>query len=319
MTAAQSITDDGARRRVEAVRRFNRFYTRRIGVLQQGLLNSSFSLTEVRVLYELAHRHEPSASELCTALDLDAGYLSRMLRAFDKQHLIERERTAADGRRTRLRLSAAGRRAFARLDARAAAQIGTMLGGMSPKEQQRLVDALHTVETILGAGGDAGAAAERSFVIRPPEPGELGWVVQRHGAVYASEYGWNQEFEALVASIVAKFAHRHDPRRERCWIADRDGAPVGCVLLVKQSASVARLRLLLVEPSARGLGIGARLVDECVRFARGAGYRKMVLWTNSVLRAARRTYERAGFRLTEQGPHHSFGHDLVEQTWQLEL
>jgi DNA-binding MarR family transcriptional regulator/N-acetylglutamate synthase-like GNAT family acetyltransferase len=315
MSNAKLAHNDGMTHRVQAVRRFNRFYTRRIGVLQRRILGSAFSLTEVRVLYELAHCDGLSAAELCAQLDLDAGYVSRIVQAFGKRGLLARAASASDGRRIRLRLTAKGRHAFAQLDGRAAQEIEALLEQLPAGEQQRLVAALQTVETLLGGG----APASRAFVLRPPGPGDLGWVVQRHGAIYAHEHGWNREFEALVAKIVVQFAERQDPDRERCWIAERDGAPVGCVFLVRQSRVVARLRLLLVEPSARGLGIGARLVDECIRFARAAQYRKMVLWTNSVLRAARHLYEDAGFQLVQEGQHHSFGHDLVEQTWELAL
>jgi len=300
---------------VEAVRRFNRFWTRRIGVLQQGYLESPFSLTEVRVLYELAHRGGASASELRGELGLDAGYLSRVLRGFERRALISKEPSESDGRRRVLRLTDEGREAFSRLQDRSREDVRAMLDGLSDAEQRRLVGAMATIEGLLGAGPEPG----EPYLLRPPEPGDLGWVVQRHGILYAKEYGWDERFEALVARIVADFVEGRDDARERCWIAERDGEPVGCVFLVKRSEDVAQLRLLLVEPSARGLGIGRRLVRECLRFARRSGYHKVVLWTNNVLQAARRIYEAEGFGLVREERHRSFGHNLVGQTWELEL
>jgi DNA-binding MarR family transcriptional regulator/N-acetylglutamate synthase-like GNAT family acetyltransferase len=302
-------------RRVGAVRRFNRFWTRQIGVLREGYLESSFSLTEVRVLYELAHREETTASELGEELGLDAGYLSRVLRDFEKHGLIHRRPSEADGRRRLLRLTERGREAFAPLDARSRNDIGAMLGSLSVAEQERLVGAMRTIEELLGAR--PGPAVP--YLLRPHWPGDMGWVVHRHGVLYATEYGWDERFEALVAEIVAKFIQQYDPRRERCWIAERDDEIVGCVFLVRESEAIAKLRLLLVEPKVRGLGIGSRLVEECIRFARQAGYRKITLWTNDVLSSARRIYEAMGFRLVHEEPHHSFGHDLVGQTWEVML
>ena len=302
-------------RRVEAVRRFNRFYTRQIGVLQEHLLASPFSLTAARTLYELAHVEETTATHLGEELGLDPGYLSRILRSFRKRGLIEKRPSHADGRQTLLRLTARGAAAFARLNAGSRTQVGAMLKRLPVDARSRLVKAMHTIETLLAAPPEHHGL----YLLRPPQAGDMGWVIQRHGALYAQEYGWNEEFEALVAEIVARFVRRFDAKRERCWIAEQDGENVGSVFLVKRSATVAQLRLLLVEPSARGLGIGARLVDECTRFARQTGYRKITLWTNSVLHAARRIYEKAGYRLVHQGRHHSFGKDLVEQTWELRL
>jgi DNA-binding MarR family transcriptional regulator/GNAT superfamily N-acetyltransferase len=302
-------------RRIAAVRRFNRFYTRQIGLLQDGYLDSPFSLTEVRVLYELAHRDATSASELSRELGIDAGYLSRILRGFERIGLIHREASDSDARRSILRLTEQGREAFAPLDARSQEDIGAMLGGLSDPEQARLVEAMELIERLLGPRGEP----KVPYVLRPHRPGDMGWVVLRHGVLYAREYGWDERFEALVASVVADFIKQYDPRRERCWIAERGGEPVGSVFLVKGPESVAKLRLLLVEPEARGLGIGKHLVDECVRFARSVGYRTLTLWTNSVLIAARHLYEQAGFRLIQSEPHHSFGHDLVGETWELEL
>ncbi len=303
-------------RRVTAMRRFNRFYTRQIGVLQEGLLGSPFSLTEVRVLYELAHREKPTATDLAKALGLDAGYLSRILRGFQRRGLIEKTPSQADGRETLLSLTKKGQRTFAPLDARSSAEIRALVGRLSPDGQTRLVEAMRTIESLLGG---ADPEHQTPFLLRPHQPGDMGWVVHRHGVLYAQEYGWDERFEALVAEIVARFIQNFDPKRERCWIAERDGEIVGSVFLVKQSNTVAKLRLLLVEPKARGLGLGGRLVSECGRFARQAGYRKIVLWTNSVLRAARHIYEAAGYRLTHEERHHSFGHDLVGETWELDL
>jgi DNA-binding MarR family transcriptional regulator/N-acetylglutamate synthase-like GNAT family acetyltransferase len=299
----------------EAVRRFNRFYTRQIGVLQEGLLDSPFSLAEARVLYELSHREQPTAAELCDDLGLDAGYLSRILRGFERRKVIARRRSTTDGRRNLLALTADGRTAFALLDRSARDQIALMLGGLPEGGRGHLLEAMRTIETVLGAA----PAPQASYLLRPHQPGDLGWIVHRHGVLYAEEYRFDAQFEALVAEIVAQFARHHDARREHCWIAERDGAPVGSVVLVQQSDEVAKLRLLLVEPKARGLGIGARLVEECARFARRAGYRRITLWTNSVLHAARHIYEQAGYRLVHQEAHHSFGHDLIGETWELAL
>jgi DNA-binding MarR family transcriptional regulator/GNAT superfamily N-acetyltransferase len=302
-------------RRVAAVRRFSRFYTRQIGVLREGYLESPFSLTEVRVLYELAHRDQTTASELGRELDLDAGYLSRIVGGFERRGLVDKRPSEADGRQSLLRLTEAGWQAVAPLEARAHRDIGTMLERLSEGQQERLVAAMGTIERLLGDRPEPAVP----YVLRPHRPGDMGWVVHRHGVLYAREYGWDERFEALVATVVAQFVEQYDPRRERCWIAERDGESVGSVFLVRKSDAVAKLRLLLVEPEARGLGIGVRLVDECIRFARSVGYREITLWTNSNLLAARQIYERAGFRLVHAEPHHSFGHDLVGETWDLEL
>jgi DNA-binding MarR family transcriptional regulator/GNAT superfamily N-acetyltransferase len=299
----------------ETVRRFNRFYTKKIGVLRQGLLGSPFSLTEARVVYELAHHDQTTATELGRELDLDAGYLSRILRSFLKQGLIHKQLSKTDGRQSLLRLSTEGQAAFANLNSRSQTEVTEMLNGLSPSDQQRLVKAMETIEGLLGDRSEPPVP----YLLRPHQPGDMGWVVSSHGRLYAEEYGWDEQFEALVASIVAKFLQHYDSKWERCWIAERDGENVGSVFLVKESETVAKLRLLIVEPGARGLGLGGRLVDECIRFARRAGYRKMTLWTNNVLLAARHIYERAGFQLVHEEAHHSFGHDLVGETWELEL
>jgi len=307
--------ETGKAARVDAVRRFNRFYTRQIGVLQEGLLQSPFSLAEARVLYEVAHRDGPAAAELGRDLGLDPGYLSRILRGLRRRGLVDRRPSEADGRRSLLGLTRRGRAAFATLDERSRREVGAMLDALPPPGPGRLVEAMGTIERLL----DGAPQPASPYVLRPPQPGDMGWVVHRHGVLYAQEYGWDERFEALVAEIVARFVKTFDPKRERCWIADADGEALGSVLLVKQSRTVARLRLMLVEPRARGMGIGTRLVGECIRFARQAGYRKVTLWTNSVLLAARHMYEQSGFRLVHQEKHHSFGHDLVGETWDLKL
>ncbi len=301
--------------RVATVRRFNRFYTRQIGVLSEKLLESPFSLARVRVLYELAHRERPTAAELARDLGLDAGYLSRILADFRKRRLVERKRSDDDARRSILLLTAAGRHAFETLDTRSAEQIRAMIAALPANSQRRLTTAMATIEVLLGGGTDRGAP----WLLRQHQPGDMGWVVHRHGVLYAEEYGWDERFEGLVAGIVAKFVRDYDPARERCWIAERDGEIVGSVFLVAKSKTVGQLRLLLVEPEARGLGIGARLVEDCIRFARRARYRRLMLWTNDVLHAARRIYEGAGFRLVHSEPHRSFGRRLVGQTWELTL
>jgi len=301
--------------RVEAARRFNRFYTRRIGVLQEGLLQSPFSLAEARVLYELAHRERPRAAELGKELGLDAGYLSRILRGLRKRGLVDRRPSPDDGRTNLLALTRRGGAAFATLDERSRREIGAMLAALPPRGQGRLVEAMGTIEELLGGARRAAVP----YLLRSHQPGDMGWVVHRHGALYAQEYGWDERFEGLVAEIVARFVKQFDPKRERCWIAEKDGEIVGSVFLVKKSQTVAQLRLMLVEPRARGLGIGRRLVHECVRFARPAGYRKITLWTNSVLLAARHIYKQAGFQLVDKEPYHGFGHDLVSETWDLKL
>ena len=301
---------------IPAVRSFNRFYTRQIGVLREGLLKSPFSLAEVRVLYEIAHREQPTATELCQQLGLDPGYLSRILREFEKRGLVRKSASQADGRQSLLGLTARGRETFATLDARQNDEIATWLRQLPAPEQARLVQAMRVIESVLGAGPEP----RTPYILRPHQPGDMGWVIHRHGVLYAQEYGYDETFEALVAEIAARFIQRFDPKRERCWIAERDGEIVGSVFLVKKSQTVAKLRLLLVEPSARGLGIGKRLVGECLRFARQVGYRKIVLWTQSELPAARHIYQEAGFRLMKQEKHRSWGRDdLVSQIWEMKL
>ena len=300
---------------VEDVRGFNRFYTRVLGLLRPDLAGSSFGLTEARVLFELAHRDDVAVSELRRDLDLDAGYLSRILSGFSTSGLVAREKSAADGRRQVVRLTADGQRAFAELDQLQAGAIVTMLAPLDEGQRAELVTSMGRIRRTLGD-----EPHWRGLVLRPPAPGDLGWVVERHGYRYAAEYGWDTTFEALVARIVADFAERDDSKREAAWIAELDGERVGCVFCTAADAkNTARLRLLIVEPSARGAGVGTRLVDECLLFARRAGYRRITLWTNDVLVAARRIYERAGFRCDRREPHHSFGHDLVGEYWSRDL
>jgi DNA-binding MarR family transcriptional regulator/predicted N-acetyltransferase YhbS len=300
---------------VEDVRGFNRFYTRVLGLLRPDLAGSSFGLTEARVLFELAHRDDVAVSELRRDLDLDAGYLSRILSGFSTSGLVAREKSAADGRRQVVRLTADGQRAFAELDQLQADAIATMLAPLDEGQRAELVTSMGRIRRTLGD-----EPHWRGLVLRPPAPGDLGWVVERHGYRYAAEYGWDTTFEALVARIVADFAERDDSKREAAWIAELDGERVGCVFCTAADAKdTARLRLLIVEPSARGAGVGTRLVDECLLFARRAGYRRITLWTNDVLVAARRIYERAGFRCDRREPHHSFGHDLVGEYWSRDL
>lgn len=297
--------------RVDAVRAFNRFYTNLIGVVGEGLLETPYSLTEARVLFELAQRESSEVTVLRRSLGLDAGYLSRILSRFESDGLIRRERSAADARRQVAGLTDRGRSVFRELDARSGDQIGGILTALPEDEQRRLVGAMEAIRSILGE-----RPKPEMYVLRAFGPGDYGWVVQRHGALYAAEYGWDATFEALVARVVADFV---ESGRGDAWIAEVDGEPVGCVFCVSEDERTAKLRLLLVEPRARGMGIGGRLVEECVRYARRAGHEELLLWTNDVLVAARRIYQRAGFELVDSEPHHSFGHDLVGQNWRLKL
>jgi DNA-binding MarR family transcriptional regulator/GNAT superfamily N-acetyltransferase len=300
---------------VKAVRGFNRFYTQRIGVLAP-YLGSEFSLTEVRVLYELAHRDQPTATELGRELALDAGYLSRILRRFESQGWLERSVSPADARQSLLRLSETGYQVFAPLQQRSRDEAAALLAPLAAPAQQALTDALATVQRLL----DPAQTPETAGVLlRDPQPGDMGWVVQQHGEIYAREYGWNSEFEALVADIVAGYLRKHQPAWERCWIAELEGQRVGSVFVVRKSPTVAQLRLLILTPQARGRGLGALLTDECIAFARSKGYKKMVLWTNSCLGSARDIYARRGFRLVKSEPYTGFGKDLVGETWELRL
>jgi DNA-binding MarR family transcriptional regulator/GNAT superfamily N-acetyltransferase len=311
LTAAVPVTDE-----VPAIRAFNRFWTQQIGLLQAGLVDTPYSLTEARVLFELAQREATDLADLRGALRLDAGYLTRVLARLKDVGLVTAKRSPADGRRQVIRLTERGRAEFGTLDLRSSQATAAMLEGVPVAERRRLVVAMAIIEDTLAPRP---SAPPRAYLLREPGPGDLGWMIQRNAAVYAAEYGWDQSYEALVARIVADFAEHHDPARERAWIAEVDGEPAGCVLCVRRDDETAQLRILLVDPAARGLGIGARLVEECIRFARAAGYRSLVLWTNEVLVSARRIYEAAGFALVDENPHHSFGRDLVGQTWRRDL
>ncbi|HUX66098.1 MAG TPA: bifunctional helix-turn-helix transcriptional regulator/GNAT family N-acetyltransferase [Terriglobales bacterium] len=303
---------------VAALRGFSRFYTQRIGALEAGLLGSPLPLPAARVLYEIAHRQPITAAALAAALDLDPGYLSRMLAALGRQRLLRQQRSPQDRRQVRLALSPAGRRQFARLDRGANRQAAELLRPLTPGQQRQLAQSLQAAQALLG-GEPTAVAASAPVRLRHPRPGDLGWVVHRQGALYAREYGWNTGFEALVAHIAADFLDHHDPRRERGWIAERNGEILGSVFLVRQSATVAKLRLLYVEPTARGQKLGRRLVAACLAFARRAGYRRVTLWTMSILVSARRIYEAAGFQLTQEEPTRSFGKRLTAQHWDLAL
>jgi DNA-binding MarR family transcriptional regulator/GNAT superfamily N-acetyltransferase len=309
------VGKDDLEAKIDAVRRFNRFFTRKIGVLREGLLHTPYPLTEARILFEIANRDEATASDLSRELGLDPGYLSRILAGLEHRGLIEKTPSETDARKRILSLTPEGADAFSLLDARSREEVAEMLKELSEGEQERLLEAMRTVEGILGRG----FKFSEPFFLRTHEPGDMGWVVQRHGELYFREYGWDERFEALVARIVADFVDNFDAAKERCWIAEMEGERVGCVFCVKESDTVAKLRLLLVEPKARGLGLGSRLVEECIRFARSRGYEKLTLWTNSVLDAARHIYEERGFKLVEEEEHHSFGKDLVGQNWELKL
>ena len=300
---------------IEQVRRFNRFYTRQIGLLEERLHRSDYSLTEARVLYELAQGTAPTATDIARSLGLDAGYLSRILKKFDRRGFLTRLPCPADGRQTRLDLTEAGRAAFAPLNQASQDEVAGLLDELPPDRRAGLIGALSKIQAVLG-DPPKGAVP---YLLRPHRTGDIGWITHRQGLLYASEYGWDETYEALVAEILAGFVKQFDPRREASWIAERDGEIVGSVFLVRESDDIARLRLLYVEPSARGLGLGRRLVEECIRFARARNYRTLTLWTNDLLVSARRIYQAAGFRLVQEERHHSFGQDLVGQNWDLDL
>ena len=299
----------------EAMRRFSRFYTRRIGVLHEGYNGSEFSLTEARIIYELAHLEVATASDLVKSLELNPGYLSRMLKSFEERGLIRRDPAPNDARQQLISLSEKGQQKFAALNARSRNDMQHIVGDLTARQQDRLIAAMNEIEALLSAEPEKGAA----YILRPHQPGDLGWAVQQHGLLYAEQYGWDETFEALAAEVSAKFLRDFDPKWERSWIAEKNGENVGCVFLVKQSDEVAKLRMLLVHPKARGLGIGKRLVEECIRFARNRGYKKITLWTNDVLTTARHIYLQAGFKLVAEEKHQSFGHHMVGETWELEL
>jgi DNA-binding MarR family transcriptional regulator/GNAT superfamily N-acetyltransferase len=300
---------------VEAIRRFNRFYTRQLGLLDDGLLHSEFSLSEARVLFELAHREGWTASELAQELGVDNGYLSRMLKRLVSRGIVARTRLPSDARQSELRLTKSGRAAFAPLNRAARDQVSAMIAPLQSDQAAELVACMVAMQSLL--------TRERSsaepYLLRPLQVGDIGWITHRQGVLYAQEYGWDGTYEALVAGILASFVKSFDPRHEAAWVAERDGRIVGSVFVVRESASVAKLRLLYVEPSARGLGIGRRLVDECIRFARAKGYRTLSLWTNDVLTSARKIYQGAGFQKVKEERHHSFGKELIGQTWNLKL
>jgi DNA-binding MarR family transcriptional regulator/GNAT superfamily N-acetyltransferase len=300
-------------RRITTVRRFNRFYTQKLGVLSETFLNTPFSLTECRVLQALAHRDGATATWLGRELDLDAGYLSRILRDFERQNLIQRTQSLQDGRQTLVSLTPAGRDAFEPLDRASHSAIGNMLAPLAESDQERLLGAMRSIAGLLGEAEEGSAP----FVLRSHRPGDMGWIASRHGALYSEEYGLNENMEAYVADVVARFLREFDPAREHCWIAERDGAPIGSVMLVKESDETAKLRMLIVEPKARGLGVGRALVEECIRFARRAGYSEIVLWTHSILTAARRIYASVGFEIIETETHDEFGPELEGETWRL--
>ncbi len=300
---------------VAAVRRFNRFYTRQIGLLRKSYLGSPYSLTEARVLYELAQRKDVTAVELARDLDFDAGYLSRILARFEKRGLLSRTPSLYDRRQADLSLTAKGRKAFAPLDGRSAGQSAAMLDPLRREDRPRLIEAMRTIETLLATEAMPPAA----YTLRTHQPGDIGWMIHRHGVLYAQEYGWGALFEALVAEVCVKFLREFDAARERCWIAEKDGARVGSVMLVKASSETAQLRLLLVEPEARGLGIAKRLVEECIQFARSSGYRKLMLWTQADLAAAQHIYAQAGFQITGESTHEHFGTPVLGRTWELSL
>jgi DNA-binding MarR family transcriptional regulator/GNAT superfamily N-acetyltransferase len=310
--------------RVAAVRRFNRFYTQHLGVLNDGFLDSPFSLTQARVLYEIRERGSSTATDIGRDLGLDAGYLSRLLAQFEKSGLIRKERSPLDGRQSFLSITAMGRKAMDHLERRTVQQVGDVLHRLSDPEQDRLVSAMRSVERMMAPAPKDGTATESEIILREPKPGDLGWIVERHATLYLQEYGWAGNFEAVCAQIVADFGTKFDPSRERCWIAELDGNNVGSVFLVKdtqenETQEIARLRLLLVDPIARGRGLGTQLTAECVRFAKACGYRGITLWTHSILTPARHIYAKAGFTLTSSEKKKSFGKDVVSEIWDLKL
>jgi DNA-binding MarR family transcriptional regulator/predicted GNAT family acetyltransferase len=309
------MTDGILQEQIRVVRRFNRFFTRKIGVLREGLLHSPYSLTEARIIFELANRSSSTASDLCNELGLDAGYLSRILNKLEQQKLIDKIRSDEDGRQRLLSLTAEGQKAFSLLNSRSNDEVSELLNELKESDRIHLIEAMHIIENIL----DHGFKYAEPFYLRHHEPGDMGWVIHQHGLLYNQEYGWDESFEALVAQICADFVNNYDSRKERCWIAEMQGEQVGSIFCVKASEDVAKLRLLLVVPKARGLGLGTRLVKECIRFVKRSGYKKLTLWTNDILVDARKIYEKNGFILVQDNRHYSFGHDLVGQNWDLTL
>ncbi|HET6268289.1 MAG TPA: helix-turn-helix domain-containing GNAT family N-acetyltransferase [Acidobacteriota bacterium] len=300
---------------IAAVRQFSRFYTRRLDILRQEIYSSPFTLGQVRVLYEIAHRKDPTSTQIAEDLGLNAAYFSRLLRSLENQKLVKRTRSSTDGRRSLLSLTARGEKTFAQLSDRADEQIRTLLQKLSPSDQASLAGAMSRIKRLL----EDPSREDRSFFLRTHQPGDMGQVVHSHGVLYPSEHGYNEQYEADVAEIVAKFLRHFDPKRERCWIAEKDGENVGSIFCVKESERVARLRLLLVEPKARGIGIGSQLVRQCLKFASQAGYSKIILWTQSDLDAARAIYQKFGFRCVRKDRHQSWGRSLTGETWELRL
>ena len=301
--------------RIEAVRRFNRFYTRQIGLLQEGLAKSTFSLPQARIIYELAQHNNITATQLCEELGFDPGYLSRLLKELKNREIIHKKPSDTDGRKHLITLSEKGQAEYSKLKVSTQQETQSMISRLPEEHQRKLLEAMHTIESLL----DTNPSKKTSYLLRPHQPGDIGWVIQAHGRLYNQEYNWDESFEGLAAEIAGQFLKNYDHRRERCWIAEIDGVIVGSVFLMQKSDSVAQLRMLLIEPKARGLGIGKRLVQECTRFATQVGYEKIMLWTNSVLHTARHLYQREGYQLITEKPHHSFGHDLVGETWELAL
>jgi len=309
------MTDDQLSASVEDVRRFNRFYTKRIGLLEQGLLKTRFPLTQARIIFELAQHEQSTARELIGELGLDPGYLSRILSTFEKDGLIRKMQSKSDSRRRFLKLTARGRKSFTTLNNRSGQEVRGLLLGLSGEDRHRLTHAMHAIEDVLGSEPKPAL----SYLLRNHKPGDIGWMIHRHGMLYAEEYGFDETFEALAAEILARFIQSHDPKRERIWIAESNGERIGSVMIVNGGHQAAKLRLLLVEPKARGKGIGKQLVKECLDFSKRNGYRKIILWTQSILKEARQLYTNSGFKVVKQEPHTSFGHKLVAETWELEL
>jgi DNA-binding MarR family transcriptional regulator/GNAT superfamily N-acetyltransferase len=310
------MSDISYEQRISIIRNFNRLITRRIGALREGLLHSPYSLTESRIIFEIAQRENLTASDLTKELGLDAGYLSRVLNSLEQKEIIDKVRSEQDARQRILHLTSKGQKAFDLLNQRSHDEIAELLNELAERDQQRLINAMETIEDLLEGKG---LKFSEPFFLRQHEPGDMGSIVHKHGVIYAEEYGWDERFEALVSQIVADFINNYKPNKERCWIAEMDGEVVGSIFVVQDNETTAKLRLLLVDPKARGLGLGTNLVEECIRFAKRTGYKKLVLWTNSVLKDARHIYQKTGFKLIAEEKHHSFGHDLIGETWELQL
>jgi DNA-binding MarR family transcriptional regulator/N-acetylglutamate synthase-like GNAT family acetyltransferase len=309
------MAEDQLHDSVDEIRKFNRFYTKRIGLLNRGILKTRFPLIQARVIFELAQHEQSTARDLINELDIDPGYLSRILTSFEKDGLVRKVQSKSDNRQWFLKLTSKGRRSFSVLNDRSRQEVRAMLKSLSGEDQRRLLNAIHVMEEVLGAK----PKPITSYLLRPHRPGDIGWITHRHGVLYSEEYGFDETFEALVAEILAGFIRNHDHKRERIWIAEQDGERVGCVMIADAGNQVAQLRLFLVEPKARGKGIGKRLIDECIDFSRRSRYQKIKLWTQSILLAARHLYSKAGFERVEEKPHTSFGHDLIAEVWELQL